>query len=280
LKISPKYQPESQLCRVLMTLRGIDEFEMARRCECNVSTIRNLLADAREYPALKAKVERCLQFKIWSHAGTTTTQTPVKTMNAETHTLPEKLEPFREQIVSLHAAKTKLSTQLQENDAKHTLAIHERDMLSQSDPSEETTIPKLTEAQVKVQLFENHSGKLSAAIAETTRQAALVTAGFGRELQKIAVTVEREGRERMFTEIAKLIANSPEEIAAAFNGGTFTPRLVSHEEMLARVLKLEADYKSTDRDPFDAFDQLVEVWEEFYEAYNAAQSEKREPITA
>lgn len=58
MKISPKYSPESQLCRVIMTLRGIDEFDLARKTGVDVSTIRNLLSDARPYPARNLKSKK------------------------------------------------------------------------------------------------------------------------------------------------------------------------------------------------------------------------------
>jgi DNA repair exonuclease SbcCD ATPase subunit len=280
MRIAPKYSPESQLCRVLMTLRGLDENDLARLAECQVGSIRNLLADSRPYTALSQKVEKILAFKIWTQAGTETQTPPAKIMNSETVTLPENLEPYREQIVSLHAAKTKLAAQLQENEAKHSLAIQERDQLAQSDPSEESNIPKLAEAQVKVQLFENHGVKLRAAHTEIVNHAARVTGAFSRELQKIAVQVESEARNQFLLQVAKLVVNPPAEIGAALNGVVFTAPLRSREEELARVLKLTGDYKATDGDPFVAFDELVDAWQEFTEAFNALQAAKREPITA
>ena len=66
MRIAPKYSPESQLCRVMMTLRSIDEVQLARLTGCSVGTVRNLLANSRDYLALRIKVEKLLHCRIWS----------------------------------------------------------------------------------------------------------------------------------------------------------------------------------------------------------------------
>ena len=278
MRIAPKYTPESQYCRMMMTLRGIDEHELARRCSVTVATIRNVLAASRPYPTIEKKIEDVLDAKIWP-ASSAPQKHSSKTMKTTESTIPEeyipgvpeKFQPYAMPMRALQAQKQKLDADLSDNLGKLTEVQAELSHALGEGAPDDANIALITEKQIKVPLYENQQKRLQSGLADVLQQAAVTVGGFSREMQKIALETETQAQEEFFQAVGKLTANSPVEVRQALGGTPFTPPLRSKIGGLAQVLKHRAQHYRDAGDPFAAYDELLKAWDEFASGLAAVQ---------
>ena len=267
MRIAPKYTPESQHCRMLMTLRGIDEHELARRCGCVVGTIRNLLANSQPYPSIQVKVQEVLGARIWDFSTTKdkTTSRNMKTTEVQIpegyiESLPEKFQPFAIPFHALKARKEKLDADIAQNRPKHAEAEAERNTLLNSGPPDETNVARLSEAEIRTVLFANHQTKLDEAALTLNKEAGTLAAGLSREIRKIAAEYQLAARQQFFATVESLVI--PGQNLAQTLVWLKTPA-----ERAAEVLGMEANsFHDGLKCPFEAWENLMEVWQEFTES--------------
>lgn len=251
---------------MLMTLRGIDEHELARRAGVVVGTIRNLLANSRPYPPIQVKVEEILGAKIWNFSPAkdenTATSRNMKTTEVQIpegyiESLPEKFQPFAIPFHALKARKEKLEADIAQNRHKHAEAEAERNTLLNSGPPDETNVARLSEAEIRTVLFANHQTKLDESALTLNKEAGTLTAGLSREIRKIAAEYQLAARQQFLATVESLVIpgqNLPQTLVW----------LKTPAERAAEVLGMEANsFADGHKCPFEAWENLMEIWQDF-----------------